>query len=46
MVSYAYVFHVLPTSHLFTSGYVNTETILHFFNLKEEWKSYPYADLI
>ena len=22
---------VLPTSHVFTSGYVNTETILHFF---------------
>ena len=22
---------VLPTSQLFTSGYVNTETILHFF---------------
>ena len=24
---------VLPTSRVFTSGYVNTETILHFFNL-------------
>ena len=23
---------VLPTSRVFTSGYVNTETILHFFN--------------
>ena len=23
--------HVLPTSQVFTSGYVNTETILHFF---------------
>ena len=23
---------VLPTSCVFTSGYVNTETILHFFN--------------
>ena len=22
---------VLPTSQVFTSGYVNTETILHFF---------------
>ena len=22
---------VLPTSRVFTSGYVNTETILHFF---------------
>ena len=22
---------VLPTFHVFTSGYVNTETILHFF---------------
>ena len=22
---------VLPTSHVFTSGYVNTEIILHFF---------------
>ena len=27
--------NVLPTSRVFTSGYVNTETILHFFiNLK------------
>ena len=26
---------VLPTSRVFTSGYVNTETILHFFNKKE-----------
>ena len=25
---------VLPTSRVFTSGYVNTETILHFFNEK------------
>ena len=25
---------VLPTSRVFTSGYVNTETILHFFNIK------------
>ena len=25
--------HVLPTSRVFTSGYVNTETILHFFNI-------------
>ena len=25
--------HVLLTSHVFTSGYVNTETILHFFTL-------------
>ena len=25
------VSRVLPTSHVFTSGYVNTETILHFF---------------
>ena len=24
-------FRVLPTSQVFTSGYVNTETILHFF---------------
>ena len=24
---------VLPTSQVFTSGYVNTETILHFFNV-------------
>ena len=24
---------VLPTSRVFTSGYVNTETILHFFNI-------------
>ena len=23
---------VLPTSHVFTSGYVNMETILHFFS--------------
>ena len=23
---------VLPTSQVLTSGYVNTETILHFFN--------------
>ena len=23
---------VLPTSRVFTSGYANTETILHFFN--------------
>ena len=23
---------VLPTSRVFTSGYVNMETILHFFN--------------
>ena len=23
---------VLPTSRVFTSGYVNTETILHFLN--------------
>ena len=23
---------VLPTSRMFTSGHVNTETILHFFN--------------
>ena len=23
---------VLPTSQVFTPGYVNTETILHFFN--------------
>ena len=28
MVSYT----VLPTSCVFTSGYVNMETILHFFN--------------
>ena len=29
---------VLPTSRVFTSGYVNTETILHFFiyNYDEE----------
>ena len=26
---------VLPTSQVFTSGYVNTETILHFFNNKK-----------
>ena len=25
---------VLPTSRVFTSGYVNTETILHFFNFR------------
>ena len=25
---------VLPTSRVFTSGYVNTETILHFFTLR------------
>ena len=24
---------VLPTSRVFTSGYVNTETILHFFDV-------------
>ena len=24
---------VLPTSQVFTSGYVNTETILHFFSI-------------
>ena len=24
---------VLPTSCMFTSGYVNTETILHFVNI-------------
>ena len=24
---------VLPTSRVFTLGYVNTETILHFFNV-------------
>ena len=24
---------VLPTSRVFTSGYVNTETILHFFSI-------------
>ena len=27
---------VLPTSQVFTSGYVNTETILHFFNMIRE----------
>ena len=26
---------VLPTSRVFTSGYVNTETILHVFNAKQ-----------
>ena len=26
---------VLPTSRMFTSGYVNTETILHFFNITQ-----------
>ena len=26
---------VLPTSRMFTSGYVNTETILHFFNMNQ-----------
>ena len=30
VVSYA---RVLPTSRVFTSGYVNMETILHFFNI-------------
>ena len=25
---------VLLTSRVFTSGYVNTETVLHFFNIK------------
>ena len=25
--------HVLPTSRMFTSGYVNMETILHFFSI-------------
>ena len=25
---------VLPTFRVFTSGYINTETILHFFNLR------------
>ena len=28
---------VLPTSRVFTSGYVNTETILHFFSRKTFW---------
>ena len=26
----------LPTSRVFTSGYVNTETILHFFNVTHD----------
>ena len=26
---------VLPTSQVFTSGYVNTETILHFFIISD-----------
>ena len=30
VVSYAYL-RVVPTSRVFTSGHVNTETILHFF---------------
>ena len=25
---------VLPTSRVFTLGYVNTDTILHFFNME------------
>ena len=33
---------VLPTSHVFTSGYVNTETILHFLilvlTIKLHWR--------
>ena len=31
---------VLPTSRVFTSGYVNTETILHFFNVNRWIASY------
>ena len=29
---------VLPTSRVFTSGYVNMETILHFYNRALVWR--------
>ena len=44
---------VLPTSRVFTSGYVNMETILHFFivtlnygNVEYVYSSVPSQDLI
>ena len=30
---------VLPTSRMFTSGYVNTETILHLFSVAARWEN-------
>ena len=41
---------VLPTSRVFTSGYVNMETILHFFNSALVWRKaralWKYNELV
>ena len=36
---------VLPTSRVFTSGYVNTETILHFFNMSQVFEGNSLSEL-